>query len=289
MQTVKILSDSTCDLTREQREKFNVGIIPLHVILGEDVYADGVDVTPEEIIAWVEKTKEAPKTAAPTPEEIMEIFQEQLTQYQEIVSFSISATMSASNSAMHLAAQELGAEDRIYIVDSANLSSGIGLLVLEAAELALNGADAKTIVEQTEKQKPLVRASFMVDTLMYLYRGGRCNGLTALAGETLKIHPRIRVLDGEMEAGKKYRGNIRRVTMKYVNDMKDDLLAAQPKRVFITHSPCNPETEKAVYDFLEDLNYFEEICISDAGSVVTSHCGPETLGVLYLAKEPDVS
>ncbi len=289
MQTVKVLSDSTCDLTTEQREKFNVGIIPLHVILGDDVYADGIDITPEDIIAWVEKTKKSPKTAAPTPEEIMEIFEEQLEQYQEIVSFSISAKMSASNSAMHLAAQELGAEDRIYIVDSASLSSGIGLLVLEAAELAQNGADGKTIVEYVERQKPLVRASFMVDTLMYLYRGGRCNGLTALAGETLKIHPRIRVLDGEMEAGKRYRGNIRRVTMKYVQDIKDDLLAAQPKRVFITHSPCNPETEKEVYDYLKDLNYFGEICISDAGSVVTSHCGPETLGVLYIAKEPDAA
>ncbi len=282
MQTVKIISDSTCDLSEELKERFGIEIIPLHVILGKNVYEDGVNVTPQEIIAWVDKTKEAPKTAAPSPEEIIGIFQEQLKQYQEIVCFSIAAGMSASNSAMHMAAQDLNAEDRIHVIDSANLSGGMGLLVLEAAELAQSGADGKTIVEHIEKQKPLVRSSFVVDTLMYLYRGGRCSGLTAIAGTTLKLHPRISVINGEMKAGKNYRGSINRVTMKYANEMEKELLASQPKRVFITHSPCNPETEKKVHDFLKSLNYFDEICITDAGGVVTCHCGPETLGVFYI-------
>ncbi len=284
MKTVKIISDSTCDLTGEQREKFGISIIPLHVILGENSYADGVNITPAEIVEWVEKTKETPKTAAPTPEEIAEVFQRELKDYQEIVCFSIAGGMSSTNSDMHVAAQMLGAEEQIHIIDSANLSSGLGLLVLEAAEMADAGADGRTIVEHIEKQKPLVRASFVVDTLMYLYRGGRCSGLTAVAGETLKLHPKISVIEGEMKAGKKYRGSMSRVIMKYAREMEDELLKAQPKRVFITYSPCDPQMEKEVREYLESLNYFEEICSSDAGSVVTSHCGPGTMGVLFLAK-----
>ncbi len=284
MQTVKIISDSTCDLSPAQREKYGIEIIPLHVILGEDSYEDGVNVTPEKIIAWVDETREAPKTAAPTPEEIIGIFREQLQNYQEIVCFSISAGMSASNAAMHLAAQQLEAEDRIFVIDSANLSGGMGLLVTEAAELAQNGADGRTIAEQMERQKPLVRSSFVVDTLMYLYRGGRCSGLTAVAGETLMLHPKIILTDGEMKAGKKYRGNINRVTMKYARELEEELLKAQSKRAFITHSPSDPGTVKQVNDYLQSLNFFEEICTFDAGGVVTCHCGPNTLGVFYLAQ-----
>ncbi len=290
MQTVKILSDSTCDLSEELKERFHVEVIPLHVILGKEVYEDGINVTPQEIIAWVDRTKEAPKTAAPAPEEIIGIFQEQLKQYREIVCFSIAAGMSASNASMHIAAKELDAENRIHVIDSANLSSGMGLLVMEAAELAQNGADGKTIAERIETLKPLVRSSFVVDTLMYLYRGGRCSGLTALAGTTLRLHPQISIQNGEMKAGKNYRGSIGRVTMKYVREMEKNLLSAQPKRICITHSPCNKETEKKVYDFLKSLNHFGEICITDAGGVVTSHCGPETLGVFYIesGEKPDV-
>ncbi len=284
MQTVKIISDSTCDLSREQREHFGVDIIPLHVILGKDTYEDGVNITPKDIIAWVDKTKEAPKTAAPTPEEITGIFEKQLKQYKEIVCFSIAAGMSSSNAAMHLAAQKLEAEERIHVIDSANLSGGMGLLVMEAAEMAQNGADGQTIEAQMEKQKPLVRSSFVVDTLMYLYRGGRCNGLTAIAGETLKLHPKISVIDGAMEAGKKYRGKIARVTMKYAQELEAELLEAQPRRVCVTHSPSNPKTVKNVGEFLQNLNYFEDVSVAPAGGVVTCHCGPETLGIFYVAK-----
>ncbi len=284
MQTVKIISDSTCDLTVEQRKEFGVDIIPLHVILGGDTYEDGVNVTPKEIIAWVDKTKEAPKTAAPTPEEITGIFEEQLKQYKEIVCFSIAAGMSSSNAAMHVAAQKLEAEDRIHVVDSANLSGGMGLLVMEAASMAKDGVDGWSIAEKMEELKPRIRSSFVVDTLMYLYRGGRCNGLTAIAGETLKLHPKISVINGEMEAGKKYRGNIGRVTMKYAHELEEELTSAHSKRVFVTHSPCNPKTVGGVVDFLKGLNYFDEIRVAPAGGVVTCHCGPETLGIFYMEK-----
>ncbi len=283
MQTVKIISDSTCDLSESLKEKFNVGIVPLHVVLGEKVYEDGINVTQEQIFAWTEETKKAPKTAAPTPEEAAKIFQSALRQYQEIVSFSIAGGMSSSNAAMHLAAKKLKAEERIHVIDSASLSGGIGLLVLEAAELAEKGADGKTIAAHIERQKPLVRASFVVDTLMYLYRGGRCSGLTALAGQTLKLHPKISVVNGEMTVGKKYRGRIERVIMNYAHDLEPELKTAQPGRVFITHSGCSAETENEVYEYLKSLDYFQDICVTHAGGVVSCHCGPGTLGVLYLS------
>ncbi len=285
MQTVKIISDSTCDLSTELTERFNVDIIPLHIILGDETYSDGVDVTAEQIYDWVDKNKKNPKTAAPSPHEIEEVFRRALEEYQEIVCFSISASMSASNANMHLAAQDLEAEDRIHVIDSANLSTGLGNLVLEAAEMAADGANGSEIEAQMEKQKPLVRSSFLVDTLFYLYRGGRCSGLTALAGETLKLHPKISVVDGEMSAGKKYRGNIDRALMNYVHDLEPELKKAQPHRIFITHSRSNPETELAIYEYLESLNYFEEIDNTLAGGVVTCHCGPGTLGLFYIAGE----
>ncbi len=283
-QRVKILSDSTCDLSAELKEKYGVDIIPLHVILGDQVYEDGVNVKPEEIYAWVEKNKDAPKTSAPTPEEVEEIFQKYLDIYPDIICFSIADGMSASNATMHLAAQKMDAEDRIHVIDSANLSTGIGLMVLEAAEMAMEGHNADEIISRVEQLKPLVRASFVVDTLMYLYRGGRCSGLSAFAGQALKLHPMISVVNGEMIAGKKYRGNIERVIMDYARELEGKMKQAKPKRVFITHSGCSQEIEQQVYDYLKSLNYFQEICITRAGGVVTCHCGPGTLGVLFISE-----
>ncbi len=283
MQTVKIISDSTCDLSKELCERFNVDIIPLHIILGDDIYSDGVDVTPEQIYEWVDKNHSNPKTAAPSPQEIEEVFRKYLDQYQEIVCFSISASMSASNSNMHLAARDLEAEDRIFVVDSANLSTGMGNLVMEAAEMAQAGEDGRTIADRMEELKPLVRSSFVVDTLFYLYRGGRCSGLTALAGETLRLHPKISVVDGEMGAGKRYRGKIDRAVMNYVHDMEDELKQAMAKRIVITHTKSKPETVQAVWDYLDSLHYFGEIDETLAGGVVTCHCGPGVLGLFFIA------
>ncbi len=283
MQTVKIISDSTCDLSTELRERFNVDIIPLHVILGDDMYSDGVDITPEEIYAWVDKNKANPKTAAPSPQEIEEVFQKWLKQYQEIVCFSISASMSASYSNMHLAAKDLDAEDRIHVVDSANLSTGMGQLVMTAAEMAADGADGGTIAARMEELKPLVRSSFVVDTLFYLYRGGRCSGLTALAGETLRLHPKISVVDGEMGAGKRYRGKIDRAVMNYVHDMQEELMQAMANRIVITYTRSDPKTVQAVHEYLKSLHHFDEIDETLAGCVVTCHCGPGVLGLFFVA------
>ena len=193
--------------------------------------------------------------------------------------------MSSTGNVLRLAAQELEVEERVYVIDSKSLSTGIGLQIIEAAVLAEQGMAAKDIVGYIEQIKPRVRASFVVDTLTYLHRGGRCSGLAALAGGALKLHPLISVVDGKMQPGKKYRGKMNRVIIDYVKDMEEDLKRAKADRVFITHSGCEEEVIDAVKAELTSLGHFKEILITRAGSVITSHCGPGTLGVLFIAGE----
>lgn len=280
---IRILSDSTCDLSQELIEKYNVTVLPLHINLGEEAYLDGETITPDEIYKWSDEHNETPKTAAISIGEAMDAFQPIIDAGDEIIVFSISDSMSATRRVMQLAAEEMEAEDKIHVIDSANLSTGVGLQVIEAAIMVQEGKSADEIVAAIADITPRVRASFVVDTLTYLHRGGRCSSVAALAGGMLRLHPRIAVADGKMDAGKKYRGKINRVIMEYVTDMKDDLLAAEKERVFITHSGCDEETIAQVRAYLEGLNVFEEILVTRAGSVVSSHCGPGTLGVLFIA------
>ena len=282
---VSIVADSTCDLSQELLDKYKVKMIPLHILLGEMEYEDGVDLRPEEIYAWADDHKTTPKTSAPSVETVMQTFRPLLDKGDDIVCFSISESMSTTANVMRLAARQLEAEDRIIVVDSANLSTGIGLLVLEAARMALQGKKAEEIVAETERLKPKVRASFVVDTLTYLHRGGRCNGLEAMAGSILKLHPKIVVSEGKMSSSKKYRGKIDKVILAYAKDMEEQLLQARKERVFITHSGCPEETVLMVKEYLESLSRFEEILLTRAGGVISSHCGPGTLGVLFIAGE----
>lgn len=282
---VKILADSTCDLSEELKQRYDVDIIPLHIIMGEEEYEDGVDITPDEIYAWADANKTTPKTSAPAIERTAEIMKPFLDRGMDLVCFAISGEMSTSANVMRLAAAELGAEDRVFVVDSRNLSTGIGLLVLRAAELAKEGKTGAEIKSEMLSLIPLVRASFVVDTLVYLYRGGRCSGLSALVGGALNLHPKIEVNDGIMGAFKKYRGKMHKVVMDYVVDMEENLKSARTDRVFITHSGCDEEIIADVKAYLEGLDYFKEICITRAGGVVSSHCGYGTLGVLFIAQK----
>ena len=281
---VKIIADSTCDLSEELLNRYDVSILPLHILMGDRECEDGSEVTTDEIYQWADANKTTPKTSAPSLEKAMKLFKPFLGQGKQLVCFSISEEMSTSANVMRLAAEELGAADRVFVVDSGNLSTGIGLLVIEAAILARQGKCAEEIAAKMEERKPLVRASFVVDTLTYLHRGGRCSGLAAMAGGVLKLHPRIAVENGKMLPGKKYRGKIAAVIMDYVKDMEESLKKAQPDRVFITHSGCDEEQIQAVQNYLEGLQHFDEILVTRAGGVISSHCGPGTLGVLFMAE-----
>lgn len=281
---IKIIADSTCDLSKELVEQYGIQVIPLYIHLGEQEYEDGVNITPEDIYAWSDANNTTPKTAAVSYETMMEIFKENTKNGDAVICFSISDAMSTTGNVMRMAAEELDLPDQIFVVDSANLSTGIGLLVIEAAIMAKEGMDAVSIVKCIEELKPRVRASFVVDTLIYLHRGGRCNSVAALAGSVLKLHPKIVVENGKMDANKKYRGKMQSVVMSYVKDMEQELQTAKTNRVFITHSGCDANLVESVRGYLEELQHFDEILETRAGGVISSHCGPGTLGVLFIAE-----
>ena len=284
MKKVSIITDSTSDLSKELLAQYDITVFPLHIHLGEKEYADGIDITPEEIYQWSEETKETPKTSALSLYDAKEYIKNALAKSEEVICFCISEQMSSCCSVMHMAKMELEVEDKVFVVDSKNLSTGIGLQILEAAKLAKAGLGAAEIVEKIEEMQPKVRSSFVVDSLTFLHRGGRCSGVAALAGNTLKLHPCIFVLDGKMQAGKKYRGKMDKVLLNYVEDIKPELAAAKKDHVFITHSGCDVELIETIKKELEALNYFENIHVTQAGGVIASHCGPGTMGVLYVAE-----
>lgn len=280
---VKIISDSTCDLSVDLLKKYDVDILPCHILLGDEEYEDGRNLTPEQIYNWSDVNKTTPKTSAPSMEAAIELLRPYVEEGREIVCFSIASGMSTSGNVMRMAAAELEAEHLVSVIDSGNLSTGIGLMVIEACVLAKEGKSAAEIVEVVEALKPRVRASFVVDTLTYLYRGGRCSGLAAMAGSMLKIHPKIVVAEGKMVPDEKYRGKMSVVVMRYVKDMEEELKRAKTDRVFITHSGTDETNIEEIRKYLESLHVFSEILVTRAGGVVSSHCGPGTLGVLYIS------
>lgn len=279
---VKIISDSTCDLSKELLEKYDIAIIPLHIHLGDKEYEDGINLSANDIYEWSDANKQTPKTSVASITEVMEVFQKYVD--EELVCFSISEEMSSSANVMRLAAEELEMEERVTVINSQNLSTGIGLLIIEAAVMAENGKSASEIKAYIEELIPKVRASFVVDTLTYLYRGGRCSGVAALAGGALHLHPKIVVKNGKMEVSKKYRGKINKVILSYVKDMEEDMRNARKERVFITHSGCEQAVIDEVHTMLEEMQIFDEILVTRAGGVVSCHCGPGTLGVLFIGK-----
>ncbi len=282
MEKIKIIADSTCDLSEELLIQYDITLIPLCVIMGDVTYQDGVNISPGDIYEWSEKVNSTPKTAAPLLNDVVDILRPYTEENMEILFFGISEEMSSTCNVVHLAAEFLDYK-KIHIINSKNLSTGIGLQVLKAAYLVKEGKSADHIedyINNTMQDK--IKASFVVDTLTYLQRGGRCSSVTALIGNTFQLKPMITVQNGKMGVGKKYRGNIRKVLLNYVNDLKSELLEAQRERVFITHSGCEDEIVGMIYEFLKSLDVFGEIIITRAGGVISSHCGPKTLGVLFV-------
>lgn len=277
---VKIVADSTCDLSADLIEKYDITIIPLCIVMGENSYFDGIETTPEEIYKWADANKTTPKTAAVTIDNAASLLKPFMDEGREIVFFGISSQMSTTCNVVRLIGEEAG-YDKLHVIDSQSLSTGIGLQVLYAARLSMAGESAASIVEKVEKRRSAVSASFVIDTLTYLSRGGRCNSVTALLANTLKLKPEIVVKDGAMIVAKKYRGQLGSVLLKYVKDQEEALLAADKNCVFITHSGCSEDIVAPIKEYLESLSHFENIYVTRAGGVVSSHCGPGTLGVLY--------
>ena len=280
---IKIMADSTCDLSPELIQKYNISILPLYIVMDEKSYRDGSEITPEEIYKWSDHCGKTPNTAAVGMEDALQIMKEYDKEDMDIIAFGISEEMSSTCNVLRLVSEELE-HAKVRVINSKNLSTGIGLQVICAAELAKDGKTAEQIIAVIEENKDKVRASFVVDTMVYLQRGGRCNAVTALVASTLKIKPQISVMDGKMDVSRKFRGNMDTVVEKYIRSLELDLKNADNRRVFITHSGSPKELVDHVYNYLEGLKYFDEILITRAGGVVSSHCGPNTLGVLFYEK-----
>ncbi len=279
---VKIIADSTCDLSREIIDKYDITIIPLSIIMGDKSYYDGTEITPDEIYRWADANRTTPKTAAVSAQMVLDI----ISRYKdrEVIFFGISSKMSSTCDVVRCVAVEAGF-DNVKVVDSRNLSTGIGLQIVRACEMARAGCTQDEIIEAVSKERDSVCASFVVDTLTYLARGGRCSQVTALIGNMLGLKPEIVVKDGEMHVGKKYRGTPSKVILKYVKDMEQKLVNADPGLVFITHSGCKPDIVSKVREYLTGLGHFTNIAETRAGGVISSHCGPGTLGVLFYQEE----
>lgn len=283
MAKIIISSDSTCDLSAELKERYGIKIIPLGITLGTEVYRDGIDITPDDIYAHHAKTGELPKTTASNVGECIDYFTDLTKDGDAVIHFTISSTMSSTYSNACLAAEDF---ENVYVIDSKNLSTGGGLLVIAAAEMAKSGMEAPAIVEELEKLAPCVDASFVIDSLEYLHKGGRCSALAMLGANLLKLKPCIEVKNGVMGVGKKYRGVYGRVLTEYVGERLQNPEDIDTSRVFVTHAGCDPEIVESVLQQVKDTGLFKEVFLTRAGCTVSSHCGANTLGVLFIRKSP---
>lgn len=278
---IKITADSTCDLSQQLIEKYNIGISPLHVLVNEDDYIDGVTITPNDLFKFVENENKTCSTTAVNTYEYEQFFNQFTDTHDAIIHISLGMGFSSCFQNANLAAQNLA---NVYIVDSANLSSGSGLLVLEACNLANEGFKPEEIVERLNGMKANIISSFVIDKMDYLKRGGRCTSIEALGAALLKIKPSIEVNNGKMEVGKKYRGSFKSSLEKYVRDRLENIDSIDSKRVFITHPAVDEELVTYIKELVASYNYFEEIHVTTAGCTISCHCGPSTLGVLYVKK-----
>ena len=274
-------SDSTSDLSPELIERYDIKIVPLGVALGEQLFTDGVDIDPDKIYEHYEKTGELPKTAAPSLVDFEEFFKKHTADGSAVVFFTISSDMSCTYNNARLAAEDF---DNVYVIDSRNLSTGGGLLVIAAAEMAAAGEEASVIAEKCTEMRSRVDASFVIDNLEFLHKGGRCSAVAAFGANMLQLKPCITVADGKMGVAKKYRGKFSKVLGDYIKDRIGDGSNVELAHVFVTHAGCDPEIyEKCVSD-VKALADVGEVHITRAGCTISSHCGRNTLGVLFIRK-----
>jgi len=280
---IKIISDSTSDLSQGLIEKHDIRIVRLSIARGGEYLKDGSEITPRDIFEYFESGKGLCSTSAINTAEYTDVYNEELPNCDAIIHFIISSEMSACYQNAVVAAQEF---DNVHVIDTRNLSTGMGHLVLDAAEMAAKGMAADEIVKAINALIPKVDASFVIDTLTYLHKGGRCSGVQKIAAGLLKLKPCIAVIDGKMSPVKKYRGSLKKVLQEYVEDKLADLSAIDPRRIFVTHSmkEDNREIVEMVKEMVTKTGHFQEIIETTAGSTVSCHCGPNTLGILFFNK-----
>ena len=282
MRPIKIISDSTADLPKELIEKYDIEVLPLSVTLGEKSFKDGVEICAQDIFKFYEETKNLPKTSAVSVLEYTEAFTPWVEKGYDVVHFAISSTMSACFQNATIAAVEIG---HVWTINSESLSSGIGLLVVLAAELAAKGESAEVIFKHIEEAKKRIDASFILNQLEFLHKGGRCGGVAALGANLLKLKPCIEVHEGKMKVGKKYRGAYEKCALDYIHDRLDGNDNIESNIIFLTWTGVDAHLLKEIEKEVKKCHKFHTVIVNEAGSTITGHCGPGTFGIIYFRKE----
>ena len=278
---IKITSDSTCDLSKELVDKFNIEIIPLTVVKGDESFKDGIDIMPADIFAHVAAGGDLCSTAALSVGDYLDVFNKYAGEYDGILHINIGSGFSCSYQNACLAADDF---DNVRVIDSQNLSTGQGLVVLKACELAKTCQSLDELHAQVQAFTEKVEASFLLDQLKYMVKGGRCSSAAALGANLLNLKPCIEVKNGKMGVVKKYRGNYAKCLSNYVKERlsnRDDL---DMGTLFVTHTPVTDDCENAVKEAVDACSPFENVYWTEAGCTVSCHCGPGTLGVLFVRK-----
>ncbi len=280
---IVLCADSTCDLSAELIEKYQIKILPMHVNLEENSYLDGVDINPDAIYAYYREHKVLPKTAALNMDEFIDFVKPYIDAGNDVICITLGSALSTTYNNCRLAAMEL---EGLYAIDSNNLSTGFGHVVMAAGDRIAAGMPVEQIVEEVQALTQKVEASFVVDNLEFLHKGGRCSAVAMLGANVLKLKPCIEVSNegGKMGVSKKYRGTLERVLEEYVADRlagREDIVQ---DRIFITHSGISEERIAIVKAAVEKHMQFDEIYITRAGCTISSHCGPNTLGILFVRK-----
>ncbi|MBQ6626158.1 MAG: DegV family protein [Ruminococcus sp.] len=280
-----LTADSTCDLNKELVERYSVVTLPLHISLGDNMYDDWITITPDEIYDHFYKTKELPHTAAMSVGEYTDFFQKYIDEGYDVLHVSLGSSLSVTNRSATLAAADF--DGRVEVVDSCNLSTGTGLIVIKAAELIEQGKSLKDAAQELRGMVNKSHASFVIDKLNFLAAGGRCSAIEAFGANLLGLKPCIEVSTaecGKMGVNKKYRGKFEKVCIDYLNDIVTKYGEVDTARAFITHAGCNEELVENVRKALVEKNIFDEVFVTRASCTISSHCGPDTLGVLFMTK-----
>ena len=272
-----ISAESTIDLPKELLEEFDIHTVPFTVLLGTDTALDGV-ISPTEIFEYVDKTGTLPRTSAVNEMQFEEHFQTLLKDYDEVIHFSLSQDLSSAYQNACLAAETVG---HVHVIDSMSLSTGIALLAIAASKLAKEGKSVEEIIETITKRIPHDQASFVLATVDYLYKGGRCSAMAKLGVQLFRIKPQIIVAEGKMKPGKKYMGKQLNCVESYVKDTLEEFNNPDLSLAFVTHSYASEDMVNAAKEALLARG-FKRVEVTVAGATISSHCGPKCLGILYL-------
>lgn len=275
---IAITCDSTIDLTKELLTKYDIKTVPARILVGDKEYLDG-EITVEEIFDYVDKSGVLPKTSAINEATFTEFFENILKDYDAIIHFDISSCASAMYNNAVAAAKNFNG--KVEVIDSKVLSSAIGLLAIYARELTATEKNHTAIAEKVRARIPSVQASFVIERLDYLYKGGRCSALALLGANLLKIRPSILLENGKMDSHNKYKGKMSMVVKKYCEDTLKEFNHPDKKRIFLTYTTATDEMLDAALSVINEYG-FEEVLVTRAGCTVASHCGGNTLGILYI-------